>query len=111
MDDFEWPALHVFLDDGRVVKITTTNKPFSIMGGVGGIHHIFSSFTNVYFTLSEDHTGMCGPVAVVIIYDLHMAVLENGHAGVGGTQVNSNSAAMFLIKRFTANIAYIRKTS
>lgn len=60
--------------------------------GVGWVHGhlVLGSISDQSLSVCKGHIAGCGPVPLVIGYDLYFSMLEDAHTGVCGAQVNTN---------------------
>lgn len=75
--DFEWPELHVFLDN-RVVEFTT-NESLGIKNCVNWVFGslVFGCVSNESFGFSESDIGGSGSVSLIVGNDLNSFVLPD----------------------------------
>lgn len=88
---FEGPVFHIFLND--LILELSANQSLGIEDGVGGIfgNLVLGSISDQPFVVSEGNIGGSGSVSLIIGNDLNSIVLPDTDAGVGGTQINTNS--------------------
>ena len=94
--DLERPMFHVFLN--RAVTKLSTDEPLSVKYCVTRIssYLIFSGVTDKALVLGESHIRGCCVVALIIRDDLYFVVEPNTHAGISGTQIDTDGWALAL---------------
>ena len=87
----ERPVSHILLNDG--VGKLPADQTFGIEDGVVRIfgHLILGGVTNESFSLSEGDIRWSCSISLIVDYDLNSVVLPHTHAGVGSTQINTDS--------------------
>merc|ERR1719412_1064965 len=91
LDDRERPVLHVGLD-GRLVELAA-DQSLGVEHSVVRVNRnlVLRSVTNQTFGVGEGNIAGCCSVALVVGDDLHLSMLEDSDAGVGGAKVNADS--------------------
>ena len=79
-------VLHVRLDDA--VHDLPPDPPLGVEDSVA--HLVLGGVSYQSLAVLEGNIARSGPVVLLVGDDLQLAVLEHGHAGVGGAQVNTN---------------------
>ena len=53
-------------------------------------HLIHCGITDQSFCICEGNTTGCDPVSLIVSNDIHLPILKDPNARIGGTQINSN---------------------
>jgi len=96
--DLEGPELAVLLDDG--ISELSSDESLGIEDGVDWVLGclVLGSITDESFGLGEADVRGGSSVTLIVGDDLHSFVLPDAHAGVGGTEIDTDGFALnFLV--------------
>ena len=97
--DLEGPVLHVVLD-GLLTELSA-DESLGVEDGVDGVPSslVLSGITDESLLLSEGDVGRSGVVSLVVGDDFDLVVLPNSNAGVGSSEINSDSRHFRVVVR------------
>merc|ERR1719498_900687 len=93
--NLEGPQLNVLLHN--LVLELAADQPLGVEDGVSGVSSglVLGSVTNEALFLGEGNVGGCRVDTLIVGNDFNFVVLEHTHAGVGGSQVNTDGGHVF----------------